>query len=123
MPSQTVTYLGIVINSMILTVFPAPTCFEAVGVGRRISLLREAACRLMEGTTGSSLIPDPADSGREATDEGPPACPQVVLGLSGKVSSSRSLWIVVWISMVDGAQSSGTGLFSEGDSPGPDVPV
>ena len=85
-PSQSATYLGMVIRSRIFKAFrDSGPVFCSPATDGRISVLRRTIGRVMEESPRLSFLPLPSCSGGLSTGSVPATCPQVSLGLSGLV--------------------------------------
>ena len=69
--------------------FPSPEMSRQAALNwRRVSILRGAACKILAGVAGSSLLSNPAHSGGTAADAVVQICSSPLLGSCGSGSSS-----------------------------------
>ena len=104
-------YLGVLLDSYQFLGFSSLEMSRQAALNwRRVSVLRGAACKILAGVSGSSVLSNSADSGRPPEDAVVPVCSSPSLGL-GRSRISGSVVPRDWSrsSLVDGPRAAQAG--------------
>ena len=109
-PTQRLCNLGVLLDYQFPGFSRPETSRQSALNWRRVSVLRDAACKILAGVAGSSVLSNSADFGRPPEDAVVPVCSSPSLGLS-RSGHSGSVVPVDWSrsSLVDGPQAARAG--------------